>query len=132
MEKTCYQTHWCSDVETDSTIAATAASPPTSVINCASIFGAFTDSSGNIMIIEPESLTNSAAITVVIQNSVGTVIGSDSGSFTAPTITLSVAGTGIYDGTGCTIDWTNGMADWIKQYDLTAGWVLALDYKRAK
>ena len=91
MEKTCYQTHWCSDVETDSTIAATAASPSTSVINCASIFGAFTDSSGNIMIITPESMANSAAITVVIQNSVGTVIGSDTGSFTAPTITLSVA-----------------------------------------
>jgi len=59
-------------------------------------------------------------ITAVIQNSSGTVIGFDSGTFTAPTVTLSVAGEGTYDGTSCMIDWANGMADWVKQEnDLT-------------
>ena len=57
------------------------------------------------------------AITAVIQNSAGTVIGFDSGTFASPTVTLNVAGTGTYDGTGCTIDWANGMADWVKQED---------------
>ena len=56
-------------------------------------------------------------ITAVIQNSAGTVIGFDSGTFTSPTVTLSVAGAGTYDGTSCTIDWANGMADWVKQED---------------
>ena len=60
------------------------------------------------------------AITAVIQNSSGTVIGFDSGTFTSPTVTLNVAGAGTYDGTSCMIDWANGMADWVKQEnDLT-------------
>lgn len=101
-------------------------------LDCASILGKFTDNSGNVMIITSE--TNAAAngggtsggqtasnrntvITAVIQNSSGTVIGFDSGTFTSPTVTLSVAGAGTYDGASCMIDWANGMADWVKQED---------------
>ena len=104
-------------------------------VDCTSILGKFTDNSGNVMIITSEA--NAAAngggasggqtasnrntpITAVIQNSSGTVIGFDSGTFTAPTVTLNVAGAGTYDGTSCMIDWANGMADWVKQEnDLT-------------
>jgi len=101
-------------------------------VDCTSILGKFTDNSGNVMIITSEAnaaangggtsggqtaSSRNTAITAVIQNSAGTVIGFDSGTFASPTVTLTVAGAGTYDGTSCTIDWANGMADWVKQED---------------